>query len=245
MRLHTDTVDQSLCLQIRCHFADGVGLTVNVLVVVVIVQLAALGCILSCELECILNEGVVSEHLYPCGVAVGGVVGACGTGLSAVGPSLIDHVPSVEIHSGILLSQGFHHVLDVVFHTLDHDFLGYPVSVIAEILLEEPVRSLAVPYQGMPSDGNVVVPAVVEQRLCVGQRDLGIGLIPAICLHIGKGSRLVQDEIRLQLVAEGDAFIKVPFHQSHEGLGCQVGGSDSSTDLEVGPVYVCQGSDIL
>ena len=56
MRLHTDTVDKSLCLEVCCHFDDSVHLAVHVFVVVIVVELTALRRILSCESESRLDK---------------------------------------------------------------------------------------------------------------------------------------------------------------------------------------------
>ena len=56
MGLHTDAVDDALFLEVLCHFDDGVHLAVHILVVVVVVELAALGGVLSRKGECLFDE---------------------------------------------------------------------------------------------------------------------------------------------------------------------------------------------
>ena len=239
MRLHTDTVDQSLFFQFQCHLADRIGFLRYIFVEVIVIQLGVLRCILSGILKCRLNEGVVTEHLDPCRIV--GVLGlsAAGAGNAVVQPCFIDHIPCVEVYGRIFLFQSCENIFDVVFHTLEHHVLGYPVAVVLKAFLKEPVRCLAVPYQHVSANRNVVITAVIQNGSGTCQIDDRIG-VAAGCL----GCALVQDGFRFQLVAQGNA-VEVLGDEILGGLRSQFVSGHCGANLEIVGIHVLEGRNVF
>ena len=65
VRLHTDTVDNAELLELHSHVVDIVCLSRDVLVIIVDVELAVCRSILSCILECLDYEAVITVNSYP------------------------------------------------------------------------------------------------------------------------------------------------------------------------------------
>ena len=167
MALHADAVEQTLGVQILAHIINAVALVIPVLVVVVVVQVAAFRSVLSCIGESLLYEAVILVDLHPrrCAVAPAGLSGTAviGCSLLVIGYALVADIIGIQVEIRILALDRLEHCLDVILHADIHCALIDPVTVA----LEEEFRHLAVPYEGMTTEAEVVIDRKVHHG-CAG-----------------------------------------------------------------------------
>ena len=244
MRLHAYAIYYALFLEVLCHLIDSSKLAVHVLVIVVVIELAALGSILPCIGESVLNEGIVTIDLHPGRKSLSLLTGAWFAGLSILHPCLIDHIAGIEFDVGILLGEHGKVVPDIVLHADIHLFGRYPLPLVVIAFLEEPCGGLGVPYESVDTHGDTVLAAVIEQGLCLVEIHLRILIISGILEH-GDAGALVKHIIGLHLIAYGHAVIEMLLCQRHSILRYHIGGCESCSHLEITAEHLTKRRDVF
>ena len=128
--LHAHTVEVA-CFSDRLQESEDVILLgCLIFVVIVIEELYSGRSVLSCKLECLSNV-VITNCLLPVTVSHSPII--CGR--------FIDYVPGID-NAGIILFAPVHDLVDIVFHSLEHELSACEISVDIIVLIEEPRRCL-------------------------------------------------------------------------------------------------------
>ena len=183
--LHAHTVDIACCCNGLQHLKDVFLLGCLILVIVVIEELYSGRCVLSCELESLLYV-IVTDYLLPVAVSHSPII--CG--------SIIYYVPCVD-NAGVVLLAPVHYLVDVALHSLEHKVSACELAVDIVVLIEEPGRCLRIPYESMTSHRDVVLLAVVKDRLCCIEMD---GRCLIVLCGISLALSAVKNGIGLQFI---------------------------------------------
>ena len=149
----------------------------GVFVIVVVEEFAACRCIFLCKFKCQWNIGLIAVNFYPGGLSVYFVVGTSRTNGAGIGSGFVDNVPCIEGYIRVIFCQCFHDNLDIIFQTLGHLFLGYPGTIGVKVFLEEPVRSLTVPYQNVTTNWNLIGSCKFQHFICFVERNLRCSIV--------------------------------------------------------------------
>ena len=149
MGLHTDSVNQSLILCLLQTFNNQTILKHTA--IVVIKQLHIL-----CRILSGINKGIIviirSHSIIPKIILL-----ANGILISvAYIKALIGNIHCIDKPRIIVLKIG-ENLLDVVFHTLQHNLTADKSTAILVILREKPLGGLTVPYQSMETNLHVMI----------------------------------------------------------------------------------------
>ncbi len=153
--LEADAVDQGVSLFIHEGGHEGrdrVGFIL--LVVVIVIKIDGFGSIFVRKVER-MPQVVVADDLVPIAVAHGAVLVPC----------LVDDVICIKkilVTEALKLIEG---ALDQGFHAGEHFLTVHKALRHVKILVEDPIRRLAVPDQGVTAHGKVVVLRPFEDEL--------------------------------------------------------------------------------
>ena len=100
------------------------------------------------------------------------LIGCLTESFSVVEEQLVSYIVGIKVEVRIILLDSSECLFDHVLETLIHFALVNVSCTILEVLLEEPVRSLAVPYECMTSQTDTVLLAEFKCTCSSAEADL-------------------------------------------------------------------------